>query len=247
MWHQYSVHALRKMIANYKKGHNIFGYYTMKKAELIAILSKRFTIVNDELVGLEDMEHLSKATYPDGKKHDMSWVNEYDDDHEERFKQPSPVIHANNHKPLHLDGNLDFNVGKTKKTKVKNASKLEKEVDIDRRATEQHEKKHRDMLEKQSKLKHLETMKSSNLELKSKLDQAFNDKEKSLKDNKSIKGLRQNVRIDNEQKILSNYHSTVNNIKSSYKPVYDYMKQNKLADFNQTNKHLRTNISNFTN
>jgi hypothetical protein len=49
MFDQMKVRELRTLISNYRQYHTIKGYSKMKKAELVAELSRRFTVHNGQL------------------------------------------------------------------------------------------------------------------------------------------------------------------------------------------------------
>ena len=49
MFSKLTVTALRKLLADHRHHHTISGYSTMKKADLVRALSRRFVIRNDVL------------------------------------------------------------------------------------------------------------------------------------------------------------------------------------------------------
>ncbi len=63
MFESMTVKSLKQLVSQYRQHHNIRGYSTMKKADLLTELDKRFVIHNNELF-LKQNTHLTSPPPP---------------------------------------------------------------------------------------------------------------------------------------------------------------------------------------
>ena len=68
MFESMTVKTLKQLVSQYRQHHNIRGYSTMKKADLLTELDKRFVIHNNELFLKQNTQKTQPATPTNQKK-----------------------------------------------------------------------------------------------------------------------------------------------------------------------------------
>ena len=142
------------------------------------------------------------------------------------------------HEPSPISRFDDYHVGKVPKKKVSNKNRL---TEVQEERLEVEKRKKEDELHKARQ--HLESFKLMVTEYKSKLGKQENVYHKELNELKHKRGLRKTQKDEFQEQLIVNHHKTINKLKTLYPKLFEYMKQNKLADINLVFKHVNNKIN----